>query len=144
MLYSATTMKTERHGAGVFTLPDFLDAAECAAHIARSERGGFEEAGVRGDDGEYIYKDARNNDRLIVDDAELAATLFERARSCLPAELEQWRHAEFRERWRLSRLNPTGQRFWTGQSGSTVLSDPACSAVVGTLLECPKRGRPTA
>lgn len=98
-------METERYGAGVFTLRDFLSAEECAAHIARSERGGFEEAGIRGDDGEYIYKDARNNDRLIVDDADLAAALFERARSCLPPELEQWRHAAFRARWRLSRLN---------------------------------------
>jgi hypothetical protein len=43
-----------RLGAGVFTMP------------------GHSEAAIRTDDGDRLYKDARNNDRVIFDDSDPA------------------------------------------------------------------------
>ncbi|MBL8950720.1 MAG: 2OG-Fe(II) oxygenase [Myxococcaceae bacterium] len=57
-----------------------MKAEECDALVAAAERQGFEATGRRYPDG------YRNNDRLVRDDAELAAWLFERIRSKLPGE----------------------------------------------------------
>src|SRR5690348_9311403 len=59
-------------------LPGVVSEAECEALIAAAERQGFAASGNRYPDG------YRNNDRLVRDDAELAAWLFERIRDQLP------------------------------------------------------------
>lgn len=61
-------------------IPDAVTAAECDALMAAAERQGFEASGNRYPGG---YRD---NDRLVRDDAELAAWLFERIRSQLPGK----------------------------------------------------------
>jgi hypothetical protein len=105
-------MKVNPLGAGVFTIEGFLSEAECRQFIAESERIGYTEAAIRTAEGERIYKDARNNDRIIFDDRELALRLFERARPILPTEIDGWRVSGFNERFRFYRYDVQQQFSW--------------------------------
>ena len=114
-------MQIHRLGAGVFTIEGFLSPEECAGFIARSEGMGYAEAAIRGDDGERVYKDARNNDRIIFDDRELANALFGRARPLLPPSIDDWQVSGFNERWRFYRYDQAQQFSWH-QDGTVRLS----------------------
>src|SRR5262245_62689931 len=92
----------------IFLIHDFLSAEECSAHIARAESIGFEEADLGGS-GE-VYREIRNNDRVILEDAALAADLYQRARPYLVGEWMYRVPAGFNELWRYYRYVP-GQRF---------------------------------
>jgi predicted 2-oxoglutarate/Fe(II)-dependent dioxygenase YbiX len=93
-------MKVETFGAGVFVIRQFLTADECQAHIARSERLAFVQAGVHTRYGEQMYQDIRNNDRAIDDNPALAADLFQRAQPLLPPSIDGWVLSGFNERFR--------------------------------------------
>ena len=105
-------MQIHRLGAGVFTIDGFLSADECTALIAQSEKRGYSEAAIRTETGERLYKDARNNDRIVFDDQPLAADLFLRAQPLLPAELDGWAMSRFNERWRYYRYDREQQFTW--------------------------------
>ena len=92
-------------GAGVFTIEHFLQPHECAQFIADSEAIGFSEAVISTDQGDRLMKDARNNDRIIDDNAERAAWLFARALPYLPAEIDGWTPSGFNERFRFYRYH---------------------------------------
>lgn len=113
-------LKVNPLGAGVFTIEGFLSPDECAQYIADSEGLGYEEAAIRTDDGELLYKDARNNDRVIFERRELAAKLFERARPLLPAELKGLLLSGLNERFRYYRYE-TEQKFTWHQDGTVRL-----------------------
>ncbi len=83
-------MKIERLGAGVFTIEGFLSLAECEKLISESEETGFELATINAISGPEINKEIRNNERLILDDSELAHHLFHRAEPYLPKEIDEW------------------------------------------------------
>jgi hypothetical protein len=107
-------------GEAVFVLHDFFSAAECDDAIARAEAAGFEEAPITTAGGAVMAKDIRNNARLMVDDIDLAARLFERARPMLPANpLRAWEVVGLNERWRYYRYGP-GERFAPHYDGSFV------------------------
>jgi len=98
-------------------IPDFLSPEECRALIDRGEALGFHAASS---DYPPSY---RNNERLVIDDAEFAARLTQRLCSELPRELlEQqdkgvrWRMAGVNERLRWCRYR-TGQAFHIHQDG---------------------------
>jgi hypothetical protein len=57
-----------------------------------------------------LRKDVRNNERVIVDDPELARAWFERAKPFLPAQLGEWHLLGLNERFRYYRYDP-GQSF---------------------------------
>ncbi len=96
----------------VFLIHDFLTPLECVAHIARAEAIGFEAATLGGSG--PVYREIRDNDRVIHDDAELSATLYERARPFLVPEWMMRTPTGFSERWRYYRYVP-GNRFkWHG------------------------------
>jgi predicted 2-oxoglutarate/Fe(II)-dependent dioxygenase YbiX len=105
-------MQINHLGAGVFTIPDFLSGPECDEFIAQSEKTGYSEAAIRTEDGERLYKEARNNDRIIRDDHELALALYERARPLLPQQLDGWFISGFNERWRHYRYDKHQQFTW--------------------------------
>ena len=94
----------------IFVIHDFLSLAECAEHITRSESAGYGDAPITTAAGFVMRKDVRNNERVMSDDPELAAALFERARPLLPAEWFGWELVGFNERWRFYRYDP-GQYF---------------------------------
>jgi prolyl 4-hydroxylase len=119
-------MEKISHGAGLFTLKEFLTPQECAVYIGGSEQTGYEEAAIQTANGAEIAREIRNNDRIVFDDPALAKTLFERARPCLPNELDQWTLSGFNERFRFYRYVP-GQYFKWHKDGFYFKSDDEVS-----------------
>ncbi len=115
-------MKTNHLGAGVFAIEDFLSPQECVQYIAQSEALGYTEAAIRTDAGESVYGDARNNDRIIVDDETLALRLYRRASPLLPAESDGWQLHGFNARLRYYRYDQQQQFVWH-QDGTVRLSE---------------------
>jgi len=97
---------------GVFTIEGALSARECDDSIDNAERVGFGEAPIIiGRGRTALVPEQRNNTRVMLDDWDLAAALFERVRVALPATIEgAWRLAGFNERFRYYRYEP-GQYF---------------------------------
>jgi predicted 2-oxoglutarate/Fe(II)-dependent dioxygenase YbiX len=101
----------------IFTIEDFFSAAECADYIKLSEKGGYEAAAVQTLQGQEMRPDIRNNARLIWDDVELAANLWQRIQPFVPSPL--WSHPAIglNERFRFYRYDP-GQTFKPHYDGS--------------------------
>lgn len=97
----------------VLVIHDFLSGEECAALIRRSE-GLIYEPGTVAD---VVIEQVRNNERVLVDDLSLAADLFHRAESSLPAVIDGHGLVGFNERWRFYRYGP-GQTFKPHRDGS--------------------------
>lgn len=97
-------------GEGVFTVSEFLLAAECDELIALSESLGYEDAPVSTSLGAVMRKDIRNNDRIVLDDAERAANLWQRARDYVPLRYRGRDAVGFNERFRFYRYD-VGQLF---------------------------------
>ncbi len=98
--------KEELDGNRIFVINGFLSPEECSALIRRSEDLGYEPALID----EFVAPGVRNNDRVIVDDAALAAGLFLRARPLLPVAMDELVVVGFNERFRFYRYGP-GHRF---------------------------------
>jgi len=95
----------------IFVVDDFLSETECQQLIDRSEKLGYVGAPVTTHIGALMLPDIRNNTRVMSDDPELAAQLFERAQPHLPATLPGgWQLIGLNERLRYYRYD-VGQRF---------------------------------
>lgn len=101
----------------LITIDDFFSPEECAEHIARSEAGGFEAATVNTRAGAVMREDIRNNARLIVDEPELAASLWNRVAPFVPSPLFGRAAIGLNERLRYYRYEP-GQTFKPHQDGA--------------------------
>jgi hypothetical protein len=115
-------MEISRLGGGVFTIDGFLGAEECRAYIALSEDIGFEEATISTAAGDRLLKEARNNDRILLDRPDIADPLYQRARPLLPAQLDGWQLCGFNERMRFYRYDRQ-QFFRWHQDGTFRRSD---------------------
>jgi prolyl 4-hydroxylase len=102
----------------VWTIPNILSPEECRALIVRVEHQGPAPAPITTAGGFVMRPDIRNNDRIIFDDATLAATLFHRARSTIPNTMfNHYVPVGANERFRCYRYRP-GQRFAPHYDGS--------------------------
>jgi predicted 2-oxoglutarate/Fe(II)-dependent dioxygenase YbiX len=99
-----------------FTIAELLTPEECGALIARVERHGFEEAPITTDRGMLMAPEIRNNTRVMLDDVDLAARLWARARDRVPAQVGARRAVGMNERLRFYRYEP-GQRFRLHRDG---------------------------
>jgi hypothetical protein len=100
----------------IFVIRNFFTPAECDSWIAQSEQTGYEEATISTAAGAVMDKNVRDNARLILDDPELAARLWQRAEPFLPRCIRNWQVTGFNERFRFYRYDP-GQKFarhWDG------------------------------
>ena len=89
----------------------FLSAAECEAYIQLGENIGYEEAPVSTAAGMVMIKDVRNNDRVMLDDPQRAAELWQRVRPFVPPRFKKkWQPVGLNERLRFYRYDP-GQQF---------------------------------
>ena len=115
-----TTLRANYLHPEVFTVPGFLDVAECESLIADSEATSYEEATVSTGFGGVMAKNVRNNDRVISDDAAMAARLWDRLRGVVPdIYLDEFRSIGLNERFRFYRYGP-GQKFEWHRDGSFV------------------------
>lgn len=109
--------KAQLSGDNLFVIRSYLTPEECVEFIARSEALGYGEAPITTAFGFEMRKDVRDNARVILDDFDLAARLYERARPLLPAVWKGWELVGFNERLRFYRYDP-GQRFAPHRDGS--------------------------
>jgi prolyl 4-hydroxylase len=107
-----TTMRVVEKNSGVFIIEHFLSAALCQHYIGMGEDMGYVPSEVNFRDGSRRAEDIRNNDRVIFDNPEMAASLFERARPHLPAEIGEWSVCGFNERFRFYRYGPQEYFKW--------------------------------
>ncbi len=95
----------------VFVIRGFLSPGECEHHIATTEAAGYGDAPISTLAGPVINKGMRNNDRVMIDNPALAATLWDRLHPFLPARRgTRWDAAGLNERFRFYRYDP-GQQF---------------------------------
>jgi prolyl 4-hydroxylase len=124
---------------------DFLDLDACAALKARIAAYGPQAAPVSMAHGAVMRPEIRNNDRVIFDDVDLAASLFERARPFLPSTLQgdegprstgrrgaAWQAIGWNERFRGYRYRK-GQRFAPHHDGCFQRSRDEVSALTVLL-----------
>lgn len=103
--------------ASVFTIDDVLSADQCRATIERAESTGFEIATINAWDGPRVDPNTRNNDRVIIDDVELARNLWTRVAEYMPGVRSGRQVRGLNERFRFYRYTP-GQRFAWHSDGS--------------------------
>lgn len=101
----------------IFLIRNFLSPEECALLIQKSEERGYEEAAISTPLGQVVAKDVRNNDRILWDDAVLAAEWWERCKDFVPSTFGNWHAYGLNERFRFYRYKP-GQTFKKHQDGS--------------------------
>lgn len=113
-------MPTLKHiTAAVFTVADFLTREECRRFIAQAEAAGFGDAPINSALGVQVVKEVRNNERVILDDAELATQLWERVREYVPQNLSGFEAIGVNERFRFYRYDP-GQMFRWHRDGAYI------------------------
>ena len=98
------------HGNDIFVVHDFLSLEECERFIAASEAVGYGDAPISTSGGPVMFKEIRNNDRVMIDDPATAAELYSRARPFLPDDFLIWQPCGFNERFRFYRY-ARGQEF---------------------------------
>jgi hypothetical protein len=106
---------------------DFLSPTESADLVQRIESIGPGAAPITLGGGQQVMRpDIRNNDRVMFDDVPLAASLFERLRTALPAR--EGTAVGLNERFRGYRYT-SGQRFNAHFDGAYVRNERECSEI---------------
>lgn len=95
---------------GIVCIRNVLSATECEALIARAEAAGFEPATINTRTGAKRDEQTRDNDRVILDDIELASNLWTRIAGHVPVIRAGRQVVGLNERIRFYRYHP-GQRF---------------------------------
>ena len=94
----------------LFVVHDFLSPEECERYIALSEAEWYGDAPINSLGGPVLRKDVRNNDRVMIDDARLAAEMWDRLRPFVPGRSQFWMPVGLNDRFRFYRYDP-GQQF---------------------------------
>jgi predicted 2-oxoglutarate/Fe(II)-dependent dioxygenase YbiX len=102
---------------GIFVIPAFFSTDECTRYISQSEAAGFEAATIQTRKGAVRDTGIRNNERLILDDNNLARELWLRLREQIPLFMEGRQAIGINERFRVYRYEP-GQYFAPHTDGS--------------------------
>lgn len=112
-------MNLDRQQEYIFSLEGVLDDAECDLLIARIEKEGPRTAPVNTPGGAKVKLTIRNNERVMLNDAKLAAKLFERVKDRVPAEIHGMNLCGANELLRCYRYKP-GMRFAPHADGAFV------------------------
>ena len=105
----------------IFTVAGVLSNAECSALIQRAESIGFNAASVRTHSGPKMLTKIRNNDRVNLEDPELAALMWSRVSHLLPS-LDDQQAVGVDANLRFYRYEP-GQEFKRHKDGSVTNDD---------------------
>jgi hypothetical protein len=95
---------------GIFTIDGFFSTEECRIHVRATEAKGYEAATINTRKGALADPDVRNNSRLIVDDPDLAATLWQRLQPSVPGFISGRQAIGLNERFRFYRY-ASSERF---------------------------------
>jgi len=93
-------MKLHHYSDNAFSVYGFMPDAECRALISRSEEMGYDAAKIDDGASQVAAPGVRNNARVIFDDQNLAAKLFEPLLPTLPPNLDGWTPLRLNERFR--------------------------------------------
>lgn len=94
----------------IFTVDNFFTHDECEKYIRIGEDIGFEDALVSSPRGQVRRTDIRNNERVMFENEEIAAWLWERAAEFVPSEYDDRPAVGVNELLRFYRYDP-GQQF---------------------------------
>ncbi len=94
-----------------------MTEVECRELIDRAESANFEEAPINSASGTRVVSSVRNNERVMFDDVELAASLWARVRDEVPVMLDGRQARGLNERFRFYRYSK-GQKFDWHSDGS--------------------------
>ncbi len=96
---------------------NFLTPEECKTFIQESEALGYEDAPIQRGDAAIIIKDYRDNLRVMKDDSQTAARLFDRMTPFVPPDLSRMTPVGLNERLRFYRYDK-GHSFAPHHDGS--------------------------
>jgi len=105
-------LKTNQITDDIFTVESFFSDDECDQYITFAESLGFEEAPINTKYGPQRVEGIRSNHRAMTDNEELAALLWNRACSLIPASLDGWSPVSVNERIRFYRYETDEQFDW--------------------------------
>ena len=106
----------------VFEIPEFLSLPECDDLIKRSEKLGFANATIETPAGPIQHIGVRNNQRVVVEDDDLAAALWLRLAEVIPAIFKGREALGLNERIRFYRYD-AGERFNWHRDGFVEFGD---------------------
>jgi len=89
----------------VWGVIDFITSEQCKQFIAKSETTGFDEAAINVGGHQEVFKQVRNNERILFDDLALAESLFIQLKPYIPEQIEDWRVSGLNERFRFYRYD---------------------------------------
>lgn len=102
-----------------WTIDQFLTSEECQEWIDRTEAMGYGEAMISTGRRQVMAKHVRNNERILLDDSELAAQLWLRLQPFVPAKVGEMEAIGLNERLRFYKYT-AGQQFRQHQDGSYI------------------------
>jgi prolyl 4-hydroxylase len=94
----------------ILTIKNALSSEECQSYIALTEQSGYEAATLTTRKGFVLNLEIRNNERVIIDDFEIAKNLWLRVADKIPPILEGRQALGLNERFRFYRYD-VGQYF---------------------------------
>jgi predicted 2-oxoglutarate/Fe(II)-dependent dioxygenase YbiX len=92
-------------GEQVFVIHDFLTPEECAEFVRATEAEGYAPAPISTLGGFVMAPEIRNNERVMIDNDEWAARLWERARPLVPSPFKGYEAVALNERIRFYRYD---------------------------------------
>jgi len=110
-------MKSNQLAPGIFKVESFLTSLECDGLIRRAEAQGFEKATIATSGSHKVEPKTRNNDRVIIDDPQLAGAFWARIAEFSPRVIAGRQARGLNERFRFYRYAP-GQKFVWHADGS--------------------------
>jgi prolyl 4-hydroxylase len=102
---------------GIMTVPGLLTPDECQQYVEFTEAIGYEAATITTASGFALRPEIRNNSRVIVDDPDRAAFLWERSWEHIPVFIRGRQAIGLNERFRFYRYDP-GERFTPHRDGA--------------------------
>lgn len=111
-------LKTD-FGKDIFVLENVITDEQCDYLIQKSEGIGYHEATVFTGTQHKLIKGVRDNMRVIIDDFEMAETIWENVRMYFNTAIEDFKAYGLNERFRFYRYD-SGQRFKRHKDGAFV------------------------
>lgn len=107
-----SAMKRTELATGIATIDGVLNAIECKALIARVEALGFDVASISTRHGAVVDEHVRNNDRVIIDDPDLAKDIWSRIAGVVPGFHSGRQVRGLNQRFRFYRYQPAQSFKW--------------------------------